>query len=71
MKDNSISITVEAYPESSLSYKKRIKISEQRIKTITNVLTEDYKIPKSNIKTVIVKKAVKKPAVKITISTAG
>lgn len=71
MKVNSISIKVEAYPESSLIYQKRMKVVEQRINNITTVLTQEYKIPESNIKTVTMKKAVKNPAVKIIISTAG
>jgi uncharacterized hydrophobic protein (TIGR00271 family) len=71
MKVNSIFIKIEAYPESSLSYQKRMKVAEQRINNITTVLTHEYKIPESQIKTVTVKKAVKKPAVKIIISTAG
>ena len=71
MKVNSISIKVEAYPESSLIYQKRMKIAEQRINNITIVLTQEFKIPESHIRTVTMKKAVKKPAVKIIISTAG
>ena len=71
MKVNSISIKVEAYPESSLIDQKRMKIAEQRIDNITTVLTQEYKIPESQIKTVTVKKAVKKPAVKIIISASG
>jgi len=60
MKVNSISIKVEAYPESSLSYQKRMKVAEQRINNITTVLTQEYKIPKFNIRTATMKKAVKK-----------
>jgi uncharacterized hydrophobic protein (TIGR00271 family) len=70
-KVNSISVKVESYPESSLSYQKRMKVAKQRIDNITTVLTQEFKIPESHIRTVTMKKAVKKPAVKIIISPSG
>ncbi len=49
IKDNSITVTLESYPESSIAYNKRINLAEGRAKAVRTILTEDYKIPESNI----------------------
>lgn len=65
---NNIIITINSYPESSLSYQKRIKLATERAEAVTVFLTKDFNIPASQIRTVIEKqKAVKEPRVKVSI----
>ncbi len=67
-KDKSIVITIESYPESALFYTKRVRLAEERAKSVQTVLREDYQIPESNMKIEILKKrVVKTPAVRVTI----
>jgi len=67
-KDGSISLIIESNPESSFSYRKRIKLSEQRAMSVSNILIQEYKIPESNIKILVNrKKAVRQPFVKVTV----
>lgn len=67
---NRIIVTINSYPDSSLSYLKRIKHAAERAEAVTALLTKDFNIPAAQIRTVIDKKqAVKKPIVKVSIAT--
>jgi uncharacterized hydrophobic protein (TIGR00271 family) len=66
-RENNILVWVEAYPESSVAYRQRMKLAEQRVQVIVALLTKEYGIPAANIKPIISKKAAKEPAVKIMV----
>lgn len=67
-KDNKITLIVEAYPEASFPYKKRIELAEERAKAVANVIVSEYGVPETSITISIDKrKAVKEPFVKITV----
>ncbi len=66
MREKTISsLWIEAYPESSVAYSKRIRLAEQRINEVVTLLTKEYGIPKTRIETTIGKKAIKEPTVKV------
>ncbi|MGO9417205.1 MAG: TIGR00341 family protein [Syntrophobacteraceae bacterium] len=67
---NKIIVTIKSYPESSLSYRKRIRHAAKRAEAVRAFLTKDINVPVSQIRAVIDKKqAVKKPIVKVSIAT--
>jgi uncharacterized hydrophobic protein (TIGR00271 family) len=69
MKDKNITVVIESYPESSLGYRKRIRLAEERSKSVLAVLHGDFQIPETNIKIKILKrKAVKTPVVKVSVA---
>lgn len=69
-KDNDIIITITSHPESSLPYRKRITLAEERAQAIASVLINDLGIPEPRITTIIdKKKTMKEPAVKIIVSS--
>lgn len=68
-KDNKITLQIESYSESSISYKKRIKLAKERADAVSNILTQEYKIPAGVIRTSVNrKKTVKEPYVKVSVS---
>lgn len=68
-KDNNIALRIESYAESSVSYKKRMQFAKERAKAVSNVFVEEYGVPAERIKTLVNKKTVKEPFVKVSLST--
>lgn len=66
-KESTITVLIEASPESSVGYNKRIKLAEKRINAIETLLINEYGIPKTSIRTSIRKKAAKEPTVKVMV----
>jgi len=70
-RDLTCGFIIESGPESTLPYHKRILTADRRAKTIAYLLTMDYGIPTSHIKTVVMKKALKTPIVKVSVVQNG
>jgi uncharacterized hydrophobic protein (TIGR00271 family) len=67
-KDNRIKLLIESYPESSISYRKRMINAEERAKAVVDVIINEYGIPESSITISIGKrKAVKDPFVEVKV----
>ena len=67
-RDKKIRLLIEAYLESSGAYSKRVKLAEERVKTVTKIFIEEYGIPPANIKTAIIKKkSVENLCIKVTV----
>ena len=67
-KNSSITIMVEAVPESSVSYNSRIKLAQKRADAVAAVLTGEYGMPEASIsRTVNKKKALRSPTVRVTV----
>lgn len=70
-KDNNVYIVVESGPESSLPYRRRIFLADQRAKAVAAFLDAYCKIPPSHIKITGLKKALKTPVVKVSVLPDG
>lgn len=66
-KDSNLDIHIESYPGSI--HREELRLARERVDVILNVLIQDYRIPPDHIKTVIHKKMLKAPAVKLSINT--
>jgi uncharacterized hydrophobic protein (TIGR00271 family) len=66
--DTNVNILVESYTGSTADSKKRLKLAEERINAVITVFTQDYKIPREKIQTVVHKSTrLEAPAVRITV----
>jgi uncharacterized hydrophobic protein (TIGR00271 family) len=71
-KDMNVNISIEGYTGSTADSKKRLKLAEERNNAIITVLTQDYKIPKEKIQTMIHKSnRLEAPAVSIIVHQLG
>lgn len=70
-KDDNVYVVVESGPESSLPYRRRIFLAEQRAKAVAEFLSTDCRIPPSHIKITGLKKALKTPVVKVSVLPDG
>lgn len=69
--DSTINIAIESGAESSLPYRKRIFLADQRAKAVAEHLTAACSIPASHIKIGLMKKALQTPVVKVSVLSDG
>jgi uncharacterized hydrophobic protein (TIGR00271 family) len=69
-KDKDIALTIETHPESSLSYRKRIKIAEERARLITDFLAKECAFPRSSIRIIMSRQASANPIVKVSVASS-
>jgi uncharacterized hydrophobic protein (TIGR00271 family) len=66
-KEKDIILTIVTYPESSLSYRKRIKIADERAMAVKNFLVTDCTVPQANIRIIMSRKASKNPTIRVSV----